>query len=330
MFLLSLWYGILFLIPSEFQTYLRKENNTMNKVKYLPLIILCMLLTGCGNKNNISKEVSTETAVHTSEVELKTAVETESESTSGSDTKTVAEDSSETDMKTETSPVANTDTENTAPETKYITIDLSTARETHPTGDAAAPFDLRIVSEEENGIDFANEWYDRKGLSLPMISTDWNSFYDDNYQYLWSGEELYIFENGTGNCLYVLTYPTDKWYINGNNACLKDGIFYGASVTNGYAQPDTCFMFAYDLENDKLLWRSADQTCNSMNFIVKNNVIICGYGFTSEDDYLYQLNLHTGEVLSRLKLKKQPDLLVYQDNTLYVHTYSYNYTIEIK
>lgn len=40
----------------------------MNKVKYLPLIILCMLLTGCGNKNNISKEVSTETAVHTSEV----------------------------------------------------------------------------------------------------------------------------------------------------------------------------------------------------------------------------------------------------------------------
>ena len=122
----------------------------------------------------------------------------------------------------------------------------------------------------------------------------------------------------------------DKWYINGNNACLRDGIFYGASVTNGYAQPDTCFMFAYDLENNKLLWRSADQTCNSMNFIVKNNVIICGYGFTSEDDYLYQLDLHTGEVLSRLTLKKQPDLLVYQDNTLYVHTYSYNYTIEIK
>ena len=280
----------------------------MDKVKCLPFIILCMLLSGCGaEKNTISTEAPTETAIQTSEIELKT----ETEDISKNATETTAESSSES-------------------ETKYITIDLSTARETHPTGDAAAPFDLRIVSEEENGIDFANEWYDRKGLSLPMIGTDWNSFYDDNYQYLWSGEELYIFENGTGNCLYVLTYPTDKWYINGNNACLKDGIFYGASVTNGYAQPDTCFMFAYDLENDKLLWRSADQTCNSMNFIVKNNVIICGYGFTSEDDYLYQLNLHTGEVLSRLKLKKQPDLLVYQDNTLYVHTYSYNYTIEIE
>ena len=280
----------------------------MDKVKCMPFIILCMLLSGCGaEKNTISTDTPTETAIQTSEIELKT----ETKDSSKNATETTAESSSES-------------------ETKYITIDLSTVKETHPTSDAAAPFDLKIVSEEENGIDFANEWYDSKGLSLPMTGTDWNSFYDDNYQYFWSGEELYIFENGTGNCLYVLTYPTDKWYINGNNACLKDGIFYGASVTNGYAQPDACFMFAYDLENNKLLWRSADQTCNSMNFIVKDNVIICGYGFTSEDDYLYQLDLHTGEVLSRLTLKKQPDLLVYQDNTLYVHTYSYNYTIEIK
>ena len=280
----------------------------MDKVKCLPFIILCMLLSGCGaEKNTISTEAPTETAIQTSEIELKT----ETEDSSKNATETTAESSSES-------------------ETKYITIDLSTVKETHSTSDAAAPFDLKIVSEEENGIDFANEWYDSKGLSLPMTGTDWNSFYDDNYQYLWSGEDLYIFENGTGNCLYVLTYPTDKWYINGNNACLKDGIFYGASVTNGYAQPDTCFMFAYDLENNKLLWRSADQTCNSMNFIVKDNVIICGYGFTSEDDYLYQLDLHTGEILSSLKLKKQPDLLVYQDHMLYVHTYSYNYTIEIE
>lgn len=280
----------------------------MDKVKCMPFIILCMLLSGCGaEKNTISTDTPTETAIQTSEIGLKT----ETKDSSKNATETTAESSSES-------------------ETKYITIDLSTVKETHPTSDAAASFDLKIVSEEENGIDFANEWYDSKGLSLPMIGTDWNNFYDDNYHYLWSGEELYIFENGTGNCLYVLTYPTDKWYINGNNACLRDGIFYGASVTNGYAQPDTCFMFAYDLEDNKLLWRSADQTYNSMNFILKDNVILCGYGFTSEDDYLYQLDLHTGEILSRLKLKKQPDLLVYQDHMLYVHTYSYNYTIEIE
>ena len=220
--------------------------------------------------------------------------------------------------------------ENAAPETKYITIDLSGVGEIHPKGDAVSPLTLKIVSEEENGIDFANEWYESKQLSLPMVGKEWNNFYDDEYQYIWSGDALYIYENISGNCLYVLEYPTDKWYINGNNACLQDDIFYGISVTNGYAQPDSCFMFAYDLENNKLLWRSGDQTCNTMNFIVKKDVIICGYGFTSEKDYLYQLNLHTGEVIASLELKKQPDLLVPQDNMLYVHTYSYNYTIEMQ
>lgn len=220
--------------------------------------------------------------------------------------------------------------ENAAPETKYITIDLSGVWEIHPKGDAVSPLTLKIVSEEENGIDFANEWYESKQLSLPMVGKEWNNFYDDEYQYIWSGDALYIYENISGNCLYVLEYPTDKWYINGNNACLLDDIFYGISVTNGYAQPDSCFMFAYDLENNKLLWRSGDQTCNTMNFIVKKDVIICGYGFTSEKDYLYQLNLHTGEVIASLELKKQPDLLVPQDNMLYVHTYSYNYTIEMQ
>ena len=220
--------------------------------------------------------------------------------------------------------------ENAAPETKYITIDLSGVGEIHPKGDAVSPLTLKIVSEEENGIDFANEWYESKQLSLPMVGKEWNNFYDDEYQYIWSGDALYIYENISGNCLYVLEYPTDKWYINGNNACLLDDIFYGISVTNGYAQPDSCFMFAYDLKNNKLLWRSGDQTCNTMNFIVKKDVIICGYGFTSEKDYLYQLNLPTGEVIASLELKKQPDLLVPQDNMLYVHTYSYNYTIEMQ
>lgn len=215
-------------------------------------------------------------------------------------------------------------------EPKYITIDFNGVTETHAEGDSVTPLKWNILSEEDNGIDFADEWYASENLSLPMIGTDWNSFSDENYEYLWEGEDLYIYENGTGNCLYVLHYPTDKWYVNGNNAYLKDGIFYGASVTNGYAQPNTCFMFAYDLENEKLLWRSADQSYNSMNFVVEGDVLICGYGFTAEPDYLYQINRNTGEIIDRLLLKKMPDLIVEQDGKLYVHTYSYNYVIEIK
>ena len=215
-------------------------------------------------------------------------------------------------------------------EPKYITIDFTGVTETHAEGDSVIPLKWNILSEEDNGIDFADEWYASENLSLPMIGTDWNSFSDENYEYLWEGEDLYIYENGTGNCLYVLHYPTDKWYVNGNNAYLKDGIFYGASVANGYAQPNTCFMFAYDLKNEKLLWRSADQSYNSMNFVVEGDVLICGYGFTAEPDYLYQINRNTGEIIDRLLLKKMPDLIVEQDGKLYVHTYSYNYVIEIE
>ena len=215
-------------------------------------------------------------------------------------------------------------------EPKYITIDFNGVTETHAEGDSVTPLKWNILSEEDNGIDLVDEWYASENLSLPMIGTDWNSFSDENYEYLWEGEDLYIYENGTGNCLYVLHYPTDKWYVNGNNAYLKDGIFYGASVTNGYAQPNTCFMFAYDLENEKLLWRSADQSYNSMNFVVEGDVLICGYGFTAEPDYLYQINRNTGEIIDRLLLKKMPDLIVEQDGKLYVHTYSYNYVIEIE
>ena len=281
----------------------------MRKRVWLILSMMAILLTGCG-RETVSSESESEISDVNETMDAVTAVSNETENME------IAE--------VEEAEVAET------VEPKYITIDFNGVTETHAEGDSVIPLKWNILSEEDNGIDFADEWYASENLSLPMIGTDWNSFSDENYEYLWEGEDLYIYENGTGNCLYVLHYPTDKWYVNGNNAYLKDGIFYGASVANGYAQPNTCFMFAYDLENEKLLWRSADQSYNSMNFVVEGDVLICGYGFTAEPDYLYQINRNTGEIIDRLLLKKMPDLIVEQDGKLYVHTYSYNYVIEIE
>ena len=281
----------------------------MRKRVWLILSMMAILLTGCGR----------ETASSESESEI-------------SDVNETVDAVTEVPDETENMEIAEVEEAEVAEtvEPKYITIDFNGVTETHAEGDSVTPLKWNILSEEDNGIDLVDEWYASENLSLPMIGTDWNSFSDENYEYLWEGEDLYIYENGTGNCLYVLHYPTDKWYVNGNNAYLKDGIFYGASVANGYAQPNTCFMFAYDLENEKLLWRSADQSYNSMNFVVEGDVLICGYGFTAEPDYLYQINRNTGEIIDRLLLKKMPDLIVEQDGKLYVHTYSYNYVIEIE
>ena len=307
-----------------------------NKRKDALFLALCLVLAGCGQRAETKTEMAESIGIQNEsampDTEDADAKDSVSETGETQNTKTTAtEADEEQDMgaaaqEPENEATSEAVVENTT-EPKYLTLDISTMGEILADGDAVDPIGLTILSEEENGVSWANDWYDSENLSLPMIGTDWNSFYDDHYQYQWVDNELYIYETGTGNCIYVLDYPTDQWYINGNNAYLEDGIFYGASVRNGYAQSNTCFMFAYDLENDKLLWRSADQTYNSMNFVVKGDVILCGYGFTAEPDYLYQINRNTGEVIDRLSLKKAPDLIIEQDGKLYVHTYSYNYVI---
>ena len=312
----------------------------MKRLKYLLLTILCVVMAGCGNgnvspvtdvepkkvteNNTLGQEEAVDITVTPDNPETENMVETE-------DTADITDAAEATDI-TEVPGMteASDSTESVVFETKYISIDLSMAKESYAEGEAVTPFNLKIVSKEDNGIDWAYEWYENKNLSLPMIGHDWDFFYDEAYEYLWSRGQLSIFDRETSNCLYILDYPTDFWYVNGNNAYLKDGIFYGASVYNGYAEPDTCFMFAYDLENEKLLWRSADQSYNTMNFVVKGDIILCGYGFTAEKDYLYQINRNTGEIIDRLELVSMPDLIVEQDGKLYVHTYNCNYVIEIE
>ena len=276
------------------------------KYKLSIMVLTACLLTGCGAGETVATE------------------DVASESQSVANTEAITIDTQET-----FSVSAESSSQEATVAPKEILIDFTGISEFHPEGTAAQPYSLEILSETYNNITFADEWYNAsEDISLPMIGENWDCFYDENYTYQWDDGKLSIFDGE--NCLYVLEYPTDKWYVNGNNACIENGIFYGASVMNGYAQPDTCFMFAYDLENEKLLWRSADQTYNSMNFLVKGDVIFCGYGFTAEDDYLYQLDKNTGEVIDRLPLKKMPDLMAVKDDLLYVHTYSYDYVIEVQ
>lgn len=276
------------------------------KYKLSIMVLTACMLTGCGAGETVATE------------------DVASESQSVANTEAITIDTQET-----FSVSAESSSQEATVAPKEILIDFTGVSEFHPEGTAAQPYSLEILSETYNNITFADEWYNAsEDVSLPMIGENWDCFYDENYTYQWDDGKLSIFDGE--NCLYVLEYPTDKWYVNGNNACIENGIFYGASVMNGYAQPDTCFMFAYDLENEKLLWRSADQTYNSMNFLVKGDVIFCGYGFTAEDDYLYQLDKNTGEVIDRLPLKKMPDLMAEKDDRLYVHTYSYDYVIEVQ
>ena len=178
----------------------------MKKMKYLLLTMLCIAVTGCGNKT-----VDSGIGVENEEVREGNSLENNEIIINATDS-VVATDNADTTELIEPADVTGVP-DITEPEellTEHISIDLSAARETYAEGDAVTPFKLKVIEKENNGIDWAYDWYDSKNLSLPMIGDDWNQFYDDVYEYQWKFDELEIYEKETGACLYILDYPTKE------------------------------------------------------------------------------------------------------------------------
>ncbi|MCM1263173.1 MAG: hypothetical protein NC313_10675 [Butyrivibrio sp.] len=330
-----------------------------NKICSLCSIILLLVLTACGTEYNDSLAAESENesgAVNEVESETESDVVSEVESEIESDMANGIE--TDTESETEIEPIFRTielagqsaffaDSDKTAEP-----ISLSLISE---TGNGISEPTVWVA---ENGLylpmingplsESTIQVHREEGLDYDYWKqyTDYTLFFDENYVYEWNSiasavdsnaesyvygpvAEIYVYDLESRQYLYGAGYASDEWYLMGNCAYVRDGILYTGNICRGYAMPNSCYLFAYDLENDEMLWRSEDQTYNSMNFIIKDDVIICGYGFTAEDDYIYQLDMHTGKVISKTKVAKMPDLIVEQDGKLYVHTYSYDYVFEI-
>ena len=142
----------------------------------------------------------------------------------------------------------------------------------------------------------------------------------------------YDFSNYIYSPSYLLE---DKNYINQNLNWVvpEDNILYFSHSHNTYAQSSdemNGYITALDLDTNQILWRSQSLVCNANNFVIIDNVIICGYGFTAEPDYLYLVNKNTGEVLQQIKLKTAPNYIIPKDNKLYVRTYDTDYVFSIQ
>lgn len=59
-------------------------------------------------------------------------------------------------------------------------------------------------------------------------------------------------------------------------------------------------------------------------------MIVSGYGFTKEPDFLYLLDKKTGQVIARAKVKSGPDYIVLKDGKVYVRCYDMDYVFEIR
>ncbi|GAB4544165.1 MAG: hypothetical protein Tsb0014_38150 [Pleurocapsa sp.] len=138
------------------------------------------------------------------------------------------------------------------------------------------------------------------------------------------------------NYIYASNYlPGERDYINQtlNWVITEDNILYFSHSHSTYAKSSSgmnAYLTALDLKTNQILWRSQPLVCNASNFIIIDDVIICGYGFTAELDYLYLINKNTGEILQQIPLKTAPDYIIPKDNKLYVRTYNTDYVFKIQ
>lgn len=115
-------------------------------------------------------------------------------------------------------------------------------------------------------------------------------------------------------------------------AVIKDDILYVSHGHNTYAKSSNnmnAFITAIDLSDMSILWRTEALVCNSYNFLIIDDVIISGYGFTDEPDYLYQVDINNGEILDEIPLKTGPTYIIKKDNVIFVRTYNTDYEFEI-
>jgi len=112
----------------------------------------------------------------------------------------------------------------------------------------------------------------------------------------------------------------------------EDGVLYVSNAHRTYASSSNgsnAFITALDISTLEVLWRSRALVSNSVNFILLDNVIITGYGFTDEEDFVYVLDRNTGELLQSVPVPSSPEYMQREGSTLYVRCYDRDCTFNI-
>ncbi len=115
------------------------------------------------------------------------------------------------------------------------------------------------------------------------------------------------------------TYQALKW------AEVEDGVLYVSNAHRTYAESSNGsngYITAIDIQTNEIIWRSQSLVSNSQNFLLLEEVIVSGYGFTDEDDFIYILDRTTGEVIASIPVPSSPDYFFHQAGMIYVNCYN--------
>jgi hypothetical protein len=110
------------------------------------------------------------------------------------------------------------------------------------------------------------------------------------------------------------------------------GLLFVETAHSTYAKSSfgrNAYLNAVDLKTRKLRWRSPALVANAGNFVLLNNTIVSGYGFTDEPDYLYAVDRASGRVKGRLLLPSSPERIARHGNVLTVDTYDHRLVVRV-
>lgn len=215
---------------------------------------------------------------------------------------------------------------------------------------------LEQVSSKPNEITDLGAWLERNGLDLPERGPA--SLPNSVPRQLQEGLLVRAFE--AGDSLFLLYgqtqvdarylvavdprtyefrygYDLQAWRnppdLEGNMltiqeitwAAEEDGVLYVSFGHRTYAKESggrNAYVTAIDPRTDRILWRSRPLVANARNFLVLGDLILSGYGFTAEPDYLYLLDRSSGEVVGRHTVKSAPEHILPRDGLLYIRCYN--------
>jgi hypothetical protein len=110
------------------------------------------------------------------------------------------------------------------------------------------------------------------------------------------------------------------------------GVLYVETAHSSYAKSSygrNGYVSAIDVKKRKLLWRSPALVANALTFVLLNDTIVSGYGFTAEPDYLYALDRATGKVKGRLLVPTAPQTIARHGDILTVTTYDHRLRVRV-
>mgnify|MGYP001057082954 CR=1 FL=1 len=219
----------------------------------------------------------------------------------------------------------------------YLTEPIASGRDTSLT--------LELLTEEANQITDTEKWFQENEL------TPVDSFHmeDDTYRYeivgndYASGYLLSIYRKEDGMFLKCLDFSNYRYADNikpGDEEFVEQRVWwaqsagdvlYAAISHNTYTEscPHTGYLVAIDLNDDHVIWKSAPCMTNGRTFEIIDDTIVCGYGFTSEPDYLNLVSCLDGSLLEQIPVKTAAEYIIRKDDVLYVRTYDTNYAFQL-